>query len=78
MIDHQQLIEINMRLSNIERLIERIVIPDKWLTIKEAAEYGGTSVSSLRRKISKGTLKCSKQTGKLLFKRSAIDRWLNG
>lgn len=51
-------------------------MPDKWLSIKEAAEYSGTSNSSLRRSVRSGTLKCSKQTGKLLFRRSSIDRFL--
>lgn len=75
-METQVLIEINMCLSNLKRLVERIAIPDQWLTIKDAVEYSRTSASTLRREIRKGTLKCSKQTGKLLFRRSAIDRWL--
>lgn len=67
-----------MRLTNIERLVQHIVDPDAWFDIEAAAKYGGTSITTLRRAIKKGTLKCSKQTGKILFKRSAIDGWLNG
>lgn len=79
MSDNLQIVEINMRLSNIERMLERIVMPDKWLSIKEAAEYAGSSKSTLRRAIQKGTLKRNKnRKGKILFRRSEIDRFLDG
>lgn len=67
---------MNMRLSNLEQLVHRIVEPDQWMDIKEAVKYSHTSSSTLYRAVRKATLKCSKRTGKLLFKRSAIDRWL--
>ncbi|MFC1527538.1 helix-turn-helix domain-containing protein [Candidatus Neomarinimicrobiota bacterium] len=70
------LIELNMRLSNIERLVERIAIPDQWMDIDEAVQYSRCSVSSLRRGYQRGTLKYGKVKRKYLFKRSAIDRWL--
>lgn len=76
MIDDLQIVEIKMELSNIKRLVEQIVIHDNWITIKEAVEYSNTSESTLDRAIRKGILKCSRQTGKRLFRRSAIDRWL--
>ena len=78
MNDYRQAVDLNMRLSNLERLVERITVPNKWLTIKEAAQYSSTSESTLRREVRKGSLKCSRHTGKLLFRRSAIDRWLDG
>ena len=49
-----------------------------WMSIKKASHYSGLSVSTIRRAIQKGRLKCSKSTGKLLFKRIAIDNWLEG
>ena len=52
--------------------------PDDWLTITEAAQYSKLSEPTLRRYIKAGKLKVSKKTGRLLFKRSDIDRWLNG
>ena len=52
--------------------------PDDWLTITEAAQYCKLSEPTLRRYIKAGKLKVSKKTGRLLFKRSDIDRWLNG
>lgn len=70
------LIEINMRLSNLEHLVRRIVEPDRWIDIEDAASYSNTSKSTIYRAVKKGILKCSKQTGKRLFKRSEIDRWL--
>lgn len=47
-----------------------------WMDIRNASRYSGLSISTIRRAIQKGHLKCSKRTGKLLFKRMAIDRWL--
>ena len=51
---------------------------NRWLDIKEACEYTSVSHSTLRRAISKGSLKASHSTGKLLFKVEEIERWLNG
>lgn len=52
-------------------------VSDRWLNINEAVNYCGLSNSTIRRAIQSGQLKCSKKTGKLLFKQSALDRWLN-
>lgn len=65
-----------MRLSNLERLVRRIVGPDQWMDIKEAVKYSHTSDSTLYRALRKGTLKYGRLEKKYLFKRSAIDRWL--
>jgi len=65
-----------MRLSNLEQLIRRIVEPDQWMDIEVAAKYSGTSNSTLYRAIRKGTLKYGRLNRKYLFKRSAIDTWL--
>ena len=76
MIHAQQLVEMNMRLSNLEQLVRRIVEPDRWMDIEEAAKYSGCSVSSLRRGYQRSTLKYGRINRKYLFKRGAIDRWL--
>ena len=47
-----------------------------WMNIKNVSRYTGLSISTIRRAIQKGHLKCSKRTGKLLFKKNAIDGWL--
>ena len=53
-------------------------VSDRWLSMNEVCEYSGLSGSTIRRAIKKGVLKVSKNTGKLLFKVSSVDRWLNG
>ena len=50
---------------------------DEWLTIRQAVNYTKLSHQTLRRYISKGKLKASKNTGRLLFKKSHLDKWLN-
>ena len=53
-------------------------VSDRWLSMNEVCEYCGLSGSTIRRAIKKGVLKVSNNTGKLLFKISSVDRWLNG
>ena len=53
-------------------------VNERWLTLKEVSEYTSLSESTIRRAIQKGVLKSSNKTGRLLFKVSNIDRWLNG
>ena len=53
-------------------------VNEKWLTLKEVSDYASISESTIRRAIVKGDLKSSKVTGRLLFKGSSVDRWLNG
>ena len=49
-----------------------------WVNIKQVRKYTGLSESTIRRAVQKGVLKVSPTTGKLLFKLSDVDRWLNG
>ena len=51
---------------------------ERWLTLKEVSEYTSLSESTIRRAIQKGVLKSSNKTGRLLFKVSSVDKWLNG
>ena len=53
-------------------------LSERWLTITDVTNYTSLSDSTIRRAVRKGTLKCSKNTGKLLFKKSDVERWLNG
>jgi len=48
-----------------------------WLDMNEICEYSCLSKSTVHRNIIKGKLKVSRATGKLLFKISDVDRWLN-
>tara|TARA_B110000467_G_C17996977_1_gene303365 strand:+ start:75 stop:293 length:219 start_codon:yes stop_codon:yes gene_type:complete len=49
----------------------------KWLDIREVSNQTNLSKSTIRRAVQTGELKCSKRTGKLLFKVEDIERWLN-
>ena len=49
---------------------------ENWLTLKEITLYTSLSESTIRRAIQKGELKVSKATGKLLFRRSWVDNFL--
>ena len=64
-------------LNEIKGLIQNKVA-DRWISIRELCGYCSISESTVRRAVKKGTLKASTQTGKLLFKISNVDRWLNG
>ena len=64
-------------LNEIKGLIQDKVT-DRWLCIREVCEYASISESTVRRAIKRGVLKASNQTGRLLFKVSNVDSWLNG
>ena len=51
---------------------------NRWLNIQEVKNYTGLSYSTIRRAVHRGVLKVSNSTGKLLFKTSDVNRWLNG
>ena len=67
------------RLDKIESLIKKTTTnKSKLMTLKDVADYSSLSQVSVRRAIQKGMLKPFKDTGKKLFKKDDIDRWLNG
>ena len=63
-------------LNEIKALIQNNAI-DRWLNIRGVCEYSNMSESSVRRAEKSGALKASRKTGRLLFKVSAVDNWLN-
>ena len=65
------------RLDRIEKKLDGN-LSNRYFDIIEASAYTSLSVSTLRRYILKGELKCSRKLGKILFKESDIDRWLKG
>ena len=65
------------RLDRIEKKIDGNV-SNRYLDINQTADFTSLSVSTLRRAVNKGELKCSRKLGKLLFQKSDIRRWLNG
>jgi len=65
------------RLDEIKHIVKSEV-SNRWLNMKEVCDYCGLSSSTIHRFRKKGILKASTSTGKLLFKISDVDRWLNG
>ena len=50
----------------------------KYIDINEVSEFSGVSISTIRRNVKANKLKASDTTGKLLFKVSDVENWLNG
>ena len=67
---------IEYRLERIEELLSQTQKASRWITLREAVEYSGLSDSTLRRLVYDGKLRCSRQSGKLLFRASWIDKYL--
>ena len=70
------LIPIREQLNRIEKKIDG-KIPNRYLDIQKVAEMLSISVSSIRRRVRNGELKCCRKLGKLLFKEADIWKWLN-
>ena len=51
---------------------------NRFLSIREVSNLVSLSQSTIRRAVAKGTLKCSKRLGELLFQEKEVRRWLNG
>ena len=51
---------------------------DEWMTMKDVIQYSKLSYATIIRYIRRGNLKVSKQTGRILIRRSNVDNWLNG
>ena len=69
--------EIINQLKNIQRTLDS-ESKDEWMSLKDVCLYSKLSPSTIHRVIQKGQLKVSKKTGKLLFKMSDVENWLNG
>ena len=48
------------------------------MDISEVSEFSGVSKSTIRRNVKDGKISASNTTGKLLFKASDVENWLNG
>ena len=71
------IITILERLDRIERKIDR-KMSNRYLNIGKVSNLTSLSISTIRRAVAKGELKCSRRLGKLLFQESAVRKWLNG
>jgi|TARA_Y100000031_G_scaffold150069_1_gene188840 excisionase family DNA binding protein len=65
-------------LKEIKSMIQGKKSEDRWMDIKKTSDYTAVSRSTIRRAVQNGSLKASNTTGKLLFKVSDVERWLNG
>ena len=70
-------IRILEQLKDIKSLLLGKKVEDKWMDITMVAKYTSCSQSTIRRAIKLGRLSASKETGKILMKKSAIEKWLN-
>lgn len=71
------LLAIKEQLERIDEKIDK-KISHRWLTTREVCKYTGLSNKTVFRAIQKGSLKVSQGTGKNLFRRSWVDRWVEG
>ncbi|SVD59003.1 uncharacterized protein METZ01_LOCUS411857 [marine metagenome] len=65
------------RLERIEKKLDGKA-SHRFLDINKVVNLTSLSMSTIRRAVAKGELKCSKKLGKLLFHESDIDKWLRG
>ena len=75
--DNQMEVRTIELLYEIKSLIQQRV-SNRWLCIRDVVNYTGLSENTIRRSVKRGVLKSSRVTGKLLFKVSSVDQWLNG
>ena len=72
-----QLYSLAEQLDRIEEKIDG-KHPVQFLDIKQVGELTSLSLSTIRRAVSLGSLKCSRKLGKLLFKQTDVLKWLDG
>jgi predicted DNA-binding transcriptional regulator AlpA len=72
-----ELIPIREQLERIEKKLDG-KYTNPYLGINQVSKLSSTSCSTIRRAVQKGTLKCSRRLGKLLFLESDVRKWLNG
>ena len=72
-----ELITIREQLERIEKKLDGN-FKNQFLSINEVSKLTSLSLSTIRRAVAKGELKCSKRLGKLLFQELDIRRWING
>ena len=71
------LLPIREQLTRIEQKLDG-QLTDKYLDINQVSKLTSLSLSTIRRRVSLGELRCTRRLGKLLFKQSVVEDWLNG
>lgn len=78
MVDFQEMTDLlrgqTQAINQIIAKMEGLSNPDKWLTIKEAAEYSRYGETSIRRYLNE--IKHSKRDRMILIKQSDLDKWI--
>ena len=74
---NNELLPIREQLTRIEQKIEG-QFTDKYIDINQVSTLTTLSLSTIRRRVATGELKCTRRLGKLLFKKSAVEEWLDG
>ena len=71
--------ELNSISEQLKRIEDKIDgnHQNRYLSIKEVSNLVSCSPSTIRRQVAKGTLKCSRRLGKLLFEEIDVRNWLN-
>ena len=79
MIETTFIIPILERLDRIESIVtDRSSKNDPLMTLKDVSNYARVCEATIRRAIHKGTIKPFKSSGKKLFRRTDVDKWLKG
>ena len=73
----KRLLSIREQLNRIEKKLDG-QFSEKYLDINQVSNLTSLSLSTIRRRVSLGELKCTRRLGKLLFKQSVVEDWLNG
>lgn len=72
-----ELIPIRELLEKIDKKLDG-KFSHKYLNINEVARISSLSPSTIRRAVDRGELKYVRRKGKLIFKDSEVDKWING
>jgi predicted DNA-binding transcriptional regulator AlpA len=76
-MNYNEIAPIIERLDNIQKKLDSKHI-NKYLSINQVSNLTSLSPSTIRRSVQKGTLKCSRRLGKLLFLESDVRKWIDG
>ena len=70
-----ELLPIREQLERIEKKLDG-KYTNRYLGINQVSTLVNLSNTTIRRSVQKGTLKCSRRLGKLLFQESDVRKWL--
>ena len=65
------------RLDRIEKKMDNRVLKN-WLSITDVTQATGYSKSTINRAIKTGELKSVKNSGKRMFRKEWVDKWISG